>query len=176
MTTLIQILKSETQSLKEQYLLKTKEWAINYYNSIQVKNSWNEVDWCKYFNIEPRIANAKSPIHLQFATFPNGFHNTANAKEYSKCRKAICSILSLGLENYISKELKFAEMHYENSIAKLAFRIEKKGLNQEKINVVTSHIGVNINTTLTDGQKVVKAFTIIAEGEIQRPHYRYLIK
>jgi hypothetical protein len=30
--------------------------------------------------------------------------------------------------------------------------------------------------TLSDGEKVVKAFTIIAEGTIQRPHYRYLVK
>jgi hypothetical protein len=35
---------------------------------------------------------------------------------------------------------------------------------------------VNIDMTLTDGEKTVKAFTIIAEGQIQRPHYRYLVK
>jgi hypothetical protein len=46
----------------------------------------------------------------------------------------------------------------------------------EKLVVETSHIGVNINTTLTDGEKTVRAFTIIASGEIQRPHYRYLVK
>lgn len=37
-------------------------------------------------------------------------------------------------------------------------------------------LGVNIETTITDGVKKVRAFTIVAEGEIQRPHYRYLIK
>jgi hypothetical protein len=176
MTTLIQILKSETQSLKEQYLLKTKEWSINYYNSIEVKKTWKEVDWCKYFNLEPRVANAHGPASQQFLTFPSGFYNTSNSKEYRKLRNEIHSLLTMGLEKYIAKELKYAEMHYETSIEKLAFRIEKKGLNQEKLNVVTSHIGININTTLTDGDKIVRAFTIIAEGEIQRPHYRYLIK
>jgi len=35
---------------------------------------------------------------------------------------------------------------------------------------------VNIETTLTDGEKMVRAYTIIAEGQVQRPHYRYLIK
>ena len=72
--------------------------------------------------------------------------------------------------------VKAAEQHYENSIQKLAARIEKKGLNTENLSVLTSHVGVNINTTLTDGIKTVRAFTIIAEGPIQRPHYRYLIK
>jgi len=45
-----------------------------------------------------------------------------------------------------------------------------------KLKVQTSHIDVNIDTTLTDGEKTIKAFTILAEGAIQRPHYRYLIK
>ena len=62
------------------------------------------------------------------------------------------------------------------SIEKLAKRIEKKGLNQENIRTITSHVGVNIETTLTDGNKTVRAFTIIAQGTIQKPHYRYLIK
>jgi hypothetical protein len=52
----------------------------------------------------------------------------------------------------------------------------KKGLNEENLKVVTSHIGININTTISDGDKTVKAWTIIAEGEIQKPHYRYLVK
>lgn len=68
------------------------------------------------------------------------------------------------------------EAHYEQSIEKLAFRIAQKGLNQESLTVTTSHIGVNIETTLTDGIKTVRAFTIIASGEIQKPHYRYLVK
>ena len=71
---------------------------------------------------------------------------------------------------------KNALSHYENSILKLALRIEQKELNQDKLEMVTSHIDVNISTTITDGDKSVKAWTIIAEGPIQRPHYRYLVK
>jgi hypothetical protein len=37
-------------------------------------------------------------------------------------------------------------------------------------------VGVNFETTLSDGEKIVRAFTIVASGEIQKPHYRYLIK
>jgi len=80
------------------------------------------------------------------------------------------------VDTHIKLLVKAAEKHYDESINKLAYRIEQKGLNIDKIYVQTSHIGVNINTILTDGEKTVKAFTIIASGDIQRPHYRYLIK
>ena len=42
--------------------------------------------------------------------------------------------------------------------------------------VLLKTIGVNIESIITDGTKTVRAWTIVAEGEIQRPHYRYLIK
>lgn len=79
-------------------------------------------------------------------------------------------------ENHIEKARKFACNHYENSILKLAIRVEKYGLNVEKLVVNSSHIGVNLDCTLTDGQKTIKAFTIVASGDVQRPHYRFLIK
>jgi DNA anti-recombination protein RmuC len=82
----------------------------------------------------------------------------------------------MGEEKYIQKELKKADQHYETSLKKLTNRIELKNLNIEKMKIVTGYVGVNINMTLSDGEKVVKAFTIIAEGTIQRPHYRYLVK
>jgi len=174
MQNLIEILKAETQTLKEQYLLKTKEWATNYYNVCKKRNKWYEVEWCKFFGLTPEIQNPNS--NMQFLGYPKGFYNTSKSRELHRYQNEIHRTLSLGLEKYIEKELRYAEMHYESSIVKLADRIEKKGLNKEKLNVVTSHIGVNINTTLTDGEKTVRAYTIIAEGEIQRPHYRYLIK
>ena len=82
----------------------------------------------------------------------------------------------MSLDEYINKELKLSEIHYDNSINKLAERIKLKDLNLDNLKVETSHIGVNINTTLTDGEKTIRAFTIIAGGDVQQPHYRYLIK
>ena len=80
------------------------------------------------------------------------------------------------VNDHVERMVKAAEKHYTNSIAKLALRIEKKGLNQDKIEMTTGYVDVNITTTITDGEKVVKAWTIIAGGEIQKPHYRYLVK
>jgi hypothetical protein len=174
MQKLIEILKSETETLRVQYLEKTKEWATNYYNVCKQRKNWKEVQWCKFFGLTPEIKNQNT--NMQLLGYPKGFYNTEKSRELHRYQNEIHRTLTLGLEKYIEKELKYAEMHYESSIIKLADRIDKKGLKQDKITVVTSHIGVNINTTLTDGEKTVREFTIIAEGEIQRPHYRYLIK
>lgn len=79
--------------------------------------------------------------------------------------------------NYIlPKNLKAAEIHFTNTLDKLVERIKGKGLNEEKVEVVTAFVGVNLELTLSDSIKTVRAFTIIASGEIQKPHYRYLIK
>ena len=173
MQKLISLLKSETESLRVQYLEKNKEWALAFYEKCKERSSWFEVEWCRFIGIEPQIKNPNT--NRAFLGYPKGFHNTKSARELDRYQMEIRRTLSRTIEQHIEKELKYAQMHYESSIEKLADRIQKKGLDQEKITVQTSHIGVNINTTLTDGIKSVRAFTIIAEGEIQRPHYRYLV-
>lgn len=85
-------------------------------------------------------------------------------------------ILNKGKQKFINSEKIKSENHYQQSILKLADRIEKKGLQKENLKFHTKEIGVNIETILTDGIKTVKAWTITAEGPIQRPHYRYLVK
>ena len=77
---------------------------------------------------------------------------------------------------FIEKSVKNAELHFESSLDKLISRIESKGLNMNNISIRHCKVYVNIEIVITDGVKTVRAFTIIAEGEIQRPHYRYLVK
>lgn len=148
MSNLIETLKAETESLKVQYLNMTTEWAAKEFSQLR---TWaNEYQSGKF-----------------------GF-GEASKKYY---RLPSCVVNSNGtVEMYVEMAVKSANTHYEDSIAKLAFRIEKKGLDVSKLKVKTSHIGVNIETVLTDGIKTVKAFTIIAEGLVQKPHYRYLVK
>lgn len=176
MKSLIEILKNETQSLKEQYLKKTEEWATNYFEICKKRSTWKEVDWCTYLGIKPELKNSRLSESYQFYSFPTGFYNTKQAREYDRLKNEVRTIVEKGLKVYLEKQKGIAESHYEYSILKLAERIEKKGLNQKNLKVVTSHIGVNIETTLTDGVKTVRAWTIVAEGEVQRPHYRYLVK
>lgn len=147
MSKLIEILKKETSSLKAQYIDMTTEWATDEFNRLRT--------WA-----------------TEYQTGKFGF-GEASKKYY---RLPYCVVNSNGtVEMYVEMMVGNAISHYEDSIAKLAARIEAKGLNVSNLKVKTSHIGVNIETVLTDGSKTVKAFTIIAEGQVQRPHYRYLV-
>jgi hypothetical protein len=148
METLLDILKKETQSLKEQYIALTKEWAEKEFDHLR--------QWARDYQLGKFGFGVASKKYYRL---PNYILNR-NGK----------------VEQHIEKKEKEAIEHYENSIEKLAARIEKKGLDIARLKTVTAHVGVNIETVLTDGTKTVRAFTIIASGEVQRPHYRYLIK
>lgn len=174
MNKLTTLLKEETQSLKEQYIEKTIEWATRTYQFSVEQSKWNEEKWANYLGVPTRIANQGFPG--EFVTFHSGFWNTKMSTTYSRLKKQALIIKKLGLDELIKKEVRSANLHYDISIDKLAERIEKKKLNQDNIHLSTSHIDVNIETIITDGDKTVRAFTIIAEGDVQRPHYRYLVK
>lgn len=155
MKKLVEILKKETKSLKVQYVEMTEKWAKSEF--IRMK-AIKEVDIIKERGWKNRSGRME--------------HTKASDAYWNNIRRAI----QKGSDVFVKDAIKNAGEHYENSILKLADRISKKGLNIDLLKVKTSHIGVNIETTLTDGKKTVNAFTIIASGDVQRPHYRYLIK
>lgn len=174
MDKLITLLTEQTTTLKEQYIQKTIEWSETFFNKIIERSKWNEEKWANYLGVPTRIANPNSV--MSFVTFHYGFYNTKKSRIYDKEKREIYSILKLGKSEYIQKNIRNAEIHYKNSIIKLSERISKKKLNIDNLKMSTSHIGVNINTTITDDEKIVKAFTILAYGDVQKPHYRYLVK
>ena len=178
MKDLIHTLKNQTLSLKEQYIEMTGEWAREEFKRYKEQTKWTVVQWCEFLRITPDIVTEENKTLMRGVGvyFPKGFYNTKSAGTYDRASKKAFRIAAMGEESFVSSMRENAEIHYENSIEKLALRIEKKGLDQDNLSVVTSHIGVNIETTLTDGEKTVRAFTIIAGGPVQKPHYRYLIK
>jgi len=155
MKKIVEILKKETVSLKKQYVEMTEKWAVKEFNRMK---SVKESD----------IINER------------GFKNRSGKMEHTKASYAYYNNIRRSVDKgsavFVKESIQNAKEHYEDSILKLADRISKKGLEVDKIKVKTSHIGQNIDTLLTDGKKKVNAFTIIASGEIQKPHYRYLIK
>jgi hypothetical protein len=174
MTDLEKILRKETDSLRLAYLTKTELYAEASFKLAVERGKWKEVDWARFLGVETEITNPGSS--MEFIGFKRGFYNTSAARTYSKLRSSYYIIRSNGYEAYLDKELKYATLHYENSLTKLMNRIVAKGLDVSKMTVESNSIGININIVLTDGEKSVKAWTIIAEGPIQRPHYRYLVK
>lgn len=169
------ILRKETETLKNTYFEMTKKWAETYFNLVMSRKNWKEVDWCEYFGFTPELKN-KGLRGSEFYSFPSGFYNTKKSKEYSRMKDEIRSLEFKGLDKFKEMELKRAELHYESSLLKLASRIEMKGIDINNMKVVSGYVGVNVEMTISDGDKYVKAWTIVAEGTVQRPHYRYLVK
>ena len=174
MTTLIQTLTEQTQSLKEQYVTKCIEWAKKDFERAEQVLSRTTEQWCEYFGITP-VQKTHFPGKVYFS-MPTGFYNTKESKTMANLVISARSITSKGFGAYEDKIEKRAIDHYTSSIQKLAARILSKGLVEGNLSVVTGWVGVNIETVITDGTKSVKAWTIIAQGPIQQPHYRYLVK
>lgn len=172
MDKLVNILKEETESLKNQFLESTEKWAKNQYKILEDRNNFTNVQWCEVLGIEPELRMVGGK---EILSFPKNFYNTKDSKTLHNLQNTAQKATQLGEDKYVQLSIKKAEEHYENSILKLADRVKKHGLDIDNITAETSHIGVNIETVISDGEKAVKAHTIIAGGAVQKPHYRYLI-
>ena len=150
MTNLINKLTEQTQELRAAYILRTKEWASEEFERL--------LAFKKDFQ-EERDANKRWKMEKKYYSLPY----TITAYQPNK-------------EGFIADQISKAEKHYASSIEKLAYRIQNKGLNENSLEMTTSYLDPNISTTITDGEQTVRAFTIIAGGPVQKPHYRYLIK
>ncbi len=182
---LIQILALHTADLKTTYIQNCIEWAAEQYYKAKILASLSQQELCVSYGIKFHYVNQYgSQILVVDGTEWNRKttrteEEASNAAKWAGIRARVSKakdITYIGQDKFIQKAEKAAVEHYESSLSKLAARIEKKGLDVSKMDVVKSGIGVNINITLSDGVKSVKAWTIVASGEIQRPHYRYLVK
>lgn len=162
---LITLLKSETESLRVQYVELTEKWATEDFTGLEGVAA----------KPHPKYDEYVKPAQKGVA-FGQDYEGQKRYRKACEARELAKKIVASGRDEYVAREVAAAEEHYQDSIVKLALRIEKKGLNQKNITVKTSHLGVNIETVLTDGIQTVRAWTIIAAGPIQRPHYRYLVK
>lgn len=171
---LIEQLTANTQNLKEEFLLKTETWASSDYDSATKMSVWSEVEWCKFLGLQPETRTYGSQ---SFFGFPKNFYNSSSSKVWRRAKDKVERTLRLKKSEYIKRELDLATQHYIASIEKLAHRIVKKGIDLDTIEMTNGRVGVNLEVIIKDSnEKFVRAWTIIAEGEIQRPHYRYLIK
>ena len=170
---IIKVLKVQTADFKAVYVEKCVNYAHNEYNRQVLILTWSDEQWCEFFGITPRTQTYGTTTRL---TFPNGFYSTPNAKTHHNMVNKARRVRNYRQEDYIMYAKFDAEQHYDASIEKLAHRIVTKGLNFDKLVVTAGWVSVNFNCVITDGDKTVKASTIIAEGPVQRPHYRYLIK
>lgn len=189
--TLLQALTQNTQDLKKEYIEQTKKWAGNHFDFIVDKLSWNEVKWCEYFRLTPRLANYRGTEeivydpkrkleHMQFWTMPENFYNTRQAREKDRMQSEARSAERKGKDQYIAEAVVRAERHYKDSLDKLVDRLAKKGVSDQNakgdLSIKKAKVGINLEMFITVGDITAKAWTIVASGAVQRPHYRYLVK
>jgi hypothetical protein len=168
-TNLTERIKEQTADLKVEFLAQTRIWANAEFTQIESVVATPRKSYGSFFE------------HLSPEERRNAWATrTADAhrahRSYETARDAAERIVRNGLDAFVARAEKMAVDGYDAACAKLAVRIIKKGLNADAIEITTARVGVNIETTFTDGNKSVRAFTIVASGAVQKPHYRYLVK
>ena len=149
MENLVESLKEQTKTLRIQFIDKTREWA-----NAELERNINRAK--RYDNL---------PLDM-----------CKGSKYYQEQKWRHNSPAWFFKPEFIDRMVKKADDHYSDSIEKLAFRIIKCGLIIENIKIKNASVGVNIECAITDDIKTVRAYTIVASGVIQRPHYRFLLK
>ena len=176
---LIKKLTSETKELKKAYLTKIENWAKNEFKQLNELSKLDQYGLGETLGIEYYTKTCRfTGLKVRSFSKINGvsFYNHKVSLKLDRLQNKIRKCINLGETGYIKKEIEAGKKHYNNSIEKLAARIEKKGLNKKSLKLKTSFLDPNINTQITDGKKTVNAYTIIASGPVQKPHYRYLVK
>jgi len=170
MQTLKEKLEQSTQELLSEYLLKTTIYCENKFKEVEEKASWSYEKWMELYSVP-----------LGYMRFDRATGTKVPAMTLSKSgdskRNEISSLHRMGYEKFLERELKLANLHYQQSLDKLVYRLEQKGIVGNEFEVAHQRLGVNFEViiNLSNGN-VVKAWTIIAEGPIIRPHYRFLVK
>jgi hypothetical protein len=180
MEKIISFLRKETAELETQLYTKTEEYCENYKNYVLKFKGYTDLDWCEFFGWTPKPYNRMLPNALSIPS--SAFYS----KEYSKMKNIQMDIWRFtkntnGYEDFVAKEMKVAKKHYEDSLYKLAERLVKKGLDLNTTpKVISKRLAVNLEMILEfevgGVKKRVNCYTIIAEGPIQRAHYRFLVK
>lgn len=181
---LVNELTNQTQILKKEYLEQTDIYARKEFAFFEEVKAMTRAQRYDHFGVEyvQKTSASGNYVYVEYIETPKGERCQWGGENYKKSKKVDAKIQTIintvdrGLQAYLSKKEKMAITHYKSSIDKLAYRISLKKLNEDALVIKTARVGVNIETVLTDGVKTVKAWTIVASGLVQQPHYRYLIK
>jgi hypothetical protein len=157
-TGIVDELRVATQELKANYIVKTKETAKRMFD-----------------NAIEKIPSLKVAKETAWQNYRAGSTDRYEYFQLVKTIEKLENITEKGFESFLNSELKHAELHYECSLTKLAERLVAKGISENYV-IKSGYVGINFEVTITHELGQVKAWTIIAEGQIIRAHYRYLVK
>lgn len=178
---LVAALKEHTKELKALYIDKTREFATSEFYRICKMNLRTMAEWYAAFEVSTEeCKDYKGEISIVPAS--REYHKK-NLYRMRNAKRDAYDIEKAGIDKHVSKKVQKAELHYISSIEKLAYRLEHKGLNiNEDFKITSAHVAQNFECTIQFAKiadkytKSVRAWTILAWGPINAPHYRYLIK
>ena len=112
-----------------------------------------------------------------FGTYSIYGHGKIRSKQSERFADKVRKIKAQGEENYVAENINHAKANYESATEKLAYRIIEKGIVVDNMKATSVSLRAGqLQTVFTDGVNRVKAQTIYACGEVNTPHYRYLVK
>ena len=176
---LVQELYKHTIELKELYITKTKESADRTFVWASERKDWSTKQWYDNYNLPYTLKHQGTDRE-----YPLLDTKIMSQKGYSLVYSGMCQnqdkvrlVIKLGLDSYKASLVKDAEKHYLESMEKLSIRLNSKGITDDaKFTITSAKIADNFECYIHHDLGVTKAWTIIAEGPVQQPHYRYLVK
>ncbi len=163
---------SMTKDFKADYIQKVKEAAARMFENYQKQNARSYQEWMEIYSIAFEMKK-----NYDGSLFPSPIQ--MDKRFYSMRNKMLqaMEIVKGGFEKYEASEVKYAEAHFASAMEKLAYRLNQKGIvDGSNFEIKSARVGVNIEMLIYHGNEITKAWTIVAEGPIQRAHFRYLIK
>jgi len=169
---LIEELYKHTSDLKAAFIEKTKEYADERFAYCEKLMQRTEAEWLKAYRIEYTVVNKYgNPNYHEYN------HRLVAAQEMERAKIVAREVVRMGLDKYKASKVKQAEEHYTESIIRLAKRLNDKGITaNSKFTIHSARVGVNFECYIHHENGITKAWTIIASGPVQQPHYRYLVK
>jgi hypothetical protein len=154
---LVTKLEAATQDLLNEYIDKTIVYAKQRFEQCEERRNWNYAQWVAAYQVGTSVGAILS-------------------RQGDAERTRVYSITNGGYNAYEAKQIKMANDHYQMSILKLADRLHAKGITDD-FEITRQRLGVNFEIVIKHPNgKYTKAWTIIASGPIQCPHYRFLVK
>lgn len=174
---LVTILTDKTQDLKEEFLLQTKIFAEADFERAVEKSKRTKVQWFEAFNIAYELKPIRYAGANDVTMEPTPKYHGSDYYKMRQAQEKNSGIVRMGVEAFKAQKLKLAERHYTDSIVKLAYRINQLGVNDEStFEIKTVRLKQNFECYIKHEKGMIKAWTIIASGLIQQPHYRFLVK
>lgn len=171
---LVSELYKHTADLKTLYIEETKKYADRKYQHCIEREDWSTRQWYDDYGLPYTLKHEGTD--REFPLLADKY-NTKTYGFMQLHKSEVRQILEMGLEKFKAKEVKYAEQHYEDSITRLSIRLNEKGITDEsKFTITSGRIDMNFECIINHEHGVTKAWTIIASGPVQRPHYRYLVK